>query len=419
MGLLARIVPIFPIFALTAATACTQDDTSIQIRFLVDPTLNTEQQVLLQVDRLELVLDAPQGFAGVTSAGQSFPPFTAVNTDQDSALELVVQKDVASDSSLPLVRLLPGSNLDCTFSITARGWKGTQVTALGGAASVRFRQGSHEDLPVPFNLRAGFRAPRVVISQPHDGQQDVPAALGQVYLAFSRPVTVDPQSSQLSVVYDAAGGLAVPGSWQLSSTKVYELGMPETRTVATLKLAASCPSLSPGSYRIEASTKIVDSSGNRLDQDAGTTQPDPFTASFTISGTPTGSPCGATPGTCASDKDCGSLQGFVCQLDATGGSLGKCVPGTTDCAGIQCETQKGYICIMGSDGSDGHATCVPDCRVFGCGSNAFCQQDGTCSSNCSTPDCKPPPAVCEACREICNDPQQTGCQDCLKQNNCL
>jgi len=43
---------------------CSEVETALQLQFTSDSTLNTGQQILLRVDTLVLVLDAPAGFAG-------------------------------------------------------------------------------------------------------------------------------------------------------------------------------------------------------------------------------------------------------------------------------------------------------------------------------------------------------------------
>lgn len=412
---MAKGKALLPILLLSLlGQGCEGEETSLQIRFLADPTLNTEQQILAMVDTLDLILDAPGGFVGVAATGQSFGVLDAWDVDNDKVAELMLRRSLGGAGELPLFRLLPGSNMDRGFKITARGWRGKEIAAIGGVASSRFEAGAHKDLDVPFNLRAAFRPPRVVIALPHDGQT-VPSALSQVYVEFSKRVQV--QENQLRLVYESSGhDISVPGAWQMEQNTVRELGMSEVRSVATLTVSGSC-SLNPGTFRIEASTQITDETGAHLDQDAASTGDDAFVSRFTIPGQPTGQPCGSSPETCREDKDClaggttSTGQWFTCLIEP-GQIEGKCVPATTDCSDLKCG--QGYVCTD----INGTAECVQDCRAFGCDPSTFCdQQTGLCQDWCTDPNtCTQPDDCQQKCADICTQ-DQYACEDCLKQCN--
>lgn len=381
---------------------CADVETSLQIQLVSDSRLNTVGQILSAVQTLELVLDSPSGFDGAGSAGQSHGALTARDTDGDGKLELVLRRAV--DGALPQIRLLPGSNVDRSFKITARGLAGSQVTAVGGVASAAFTRGQLRDLALPFNLRASFRQPRVVFSLPHHGQV-APAALSQVYLEFSRVVMVAKDSLRLT--FQGATASSVPGQWKLARHTVNELGYSETRTTATLTLPPSC-SLNPGSYGIEASTRITDEAGRALDQDLGNDVADGYTAHFSIAGSTAKVPCGLSKQSCKKDADCGS-GGFVCAIP-TGSAEGKCVAGKTKvCTSQICP--KDHVCLADKSG----VQCLPDCRVYGCDPKSSCNKTSGICKPCDPTGCEPD---CKAlCGDICKkDPK--ACDDCFKKHGC-
>ena len=388
---------------------CSEVETALQLKLSSDSTLNTEQQILQRVDTLELVLDAPAGFAGAGATGQTHGELTASDPDQDGKLELVLRRSVSGE--LPLLRLLPGSNADRSFKITARGLQKNQITAVGGVASASFAEGEVQDLLVPFNLRAGFRQPRVLFSLPHDGQT-APRALNQIYLEFSK-VVAPPGKDQLRLIYKGTGKEAtVAGIWQLAQHTVYEMGLPEARTTATLKLPVSC-SLNPGAYRIEASALIKDATGDTLDQDLGTAAAEGYVARFSIAGQATAVACGLSKETCKLDSDCGKDKGFVCQI-SPGQTEGKCVPGSAkDCTSKICP--KDYVCSPSKSG----AQCLPDCRTYGgCDSKSYCDKATGICKPCDDPGCLPGQDQCKKlCGDICaKDPK--ACDECLKKYGC-
>ena len=324
----------------------------MSLTFAPDPQLNSELDVLGAVKVLQLVLDSKDGFSGVTSAGPA-GDFDARDVDGDRTLELVVQRTVAG-SSLPAFRLLPGSNAQRTFTLTAQGLGAAGVLAAGGQLEASF---AAAELQVPFNLRADLRAPRVVSTTPATGQ--MVEAL-DVTVVFSKIMDASaPSGSQqllggLQLVYLAAAGpVQVPGSWTVGSATVDEWGQATERSRATFALAPTCSPVG-GSYRIEAQTSLRDLQGRSLDQDASAPGPNGFTASFVLAGTattPQDSPCAAcTNGACG---DCRKLPDLCTKLAQA------CDPDTG-----QCE----------------------DCKIF-------CQQ--SCQQNSAT---------CDACLKACQAP---------------
>ena len=379
------VVPLLVVPLLAAALllgACAEEPTALRLKMVVDPELNGESQLLSVVQNLSLVLDAPEGFVGAPGEGGEL---SATDVDRDGKLELVLTKPVVGQKSFPLYRLLPGSNAGRSFYVTARGLVGSQVAAVGGSALAKFAVDQSLELSVPLNLRPAYRAPRVVMSLPHDGQQAVPQALANVYVEFSKWIDERSIEKHLHLIWRSPAGdeREVPGVWNLTNISVNELGFPEERTAATFQRKDECL-LTSGEFRIVAEAGITDTSGNALDQDALRPGADPFRSTFEVVGSvvPTGAAkdtaCAtvtAQPG-CKSDPECNPDGGssFICARLGTAAE-GACVLNGQSC-GAGCP--KGTVCAPtatkgGIDarpsgiqvGSAPPANCVPDCRVYG------------------------------------------------------
>ncbi len=375
------------LLALLSHSACDAEDvTALRLRLVFDPELQSERQILSAVERLELVLDASGGFAGLSAAGQRVGELSAADPDGDGVLELVLTRALKGQAALPLLRLLPGKNGNRAFQITARGLAGSELAAFGGLGAVRFAQGASLDVLVPFNLRPAFLPPRVLFTLPHDGETRAPGALGQIYLELSKQVTPESAKAGLRLVYQGtAGDVAVPGSWVLGENQIDDLGLPTRRTTATFQPGSGC-TLSAGSYRIEAAATIVDLAGKPLDQKADTDGPDPYLGRFTIPGAAEADSCAKTPTSCKRDEDCGELvlKQYVCNL-----ATGQCVLGAASCPTLACP--KGYVCQpAGTPGAS--SKCVQDCRIA-----------GTCAG--AQDSCDPATGLCLPCDAKSVDPK--------------
>jgi hypothetical protein len=345
------------------AACASPDPTALRLRLVHDPELQSEKQILAAVETLELVLDASGGFTGVSSPGQRVGELVATNSDDDAPLELVLGQSLRGRAALPLLRLLPGSNANRSFQITARGTAGGQLAAFGGLSAVRFAPGQALDVLVPFNLRAGFLPPRVLFTLPHDGETKAPATLSQIYLEFSKLVTHESAKAGLKLVYQGKGGdQPVPGGWTLGTNQLADLGLPAERTTATFQTGDGC-ALSPGTYRLEASAAIVDARGAALDQRADNDVADGYVGRFTIPGAPEAAPCAKPASKCVGDEDCNDkaadagTQQWVCDKGS-----GKCVLASASCPALPCP--KGYVCQPAAAPGAG-SKCVQDCRVLG------------------------------------------------------
>lgn len=397
-----------PLLCSALLAACATDETALKVHLVGDQQLNTTEQILAVVQTLELILDAPTGFSGVSGAGDVSPELTAADKDADGVLELVIRRTVRGRSALPLLRLLPGSNLGRSFKLGAQGLAGEQIAALGGLAAVSFDGGQSLDLLVPFNLRAAFRAPRVLVTLPRDGQADVPSTLNQIFVEFSKEIAPDTLEGNLQVVYEGGGAAQpVPGKWVAGSSQVVDVGLAETRSTATFYVGCR---LSPGAYRVLAGAGVTDAAGVGLDQDAGNPGPDELSARFMIPGTPDALPCAEQrPFECARPEDCDPEKTgkFTCLIDELGGT---CVPAVNDCGSLDCAP--GYVCVAAPVAAPPPLPCQPRCdeKCIDDLKQQGLPQDEI-DVKCCEP-CAPDPACTPACDQVCvEDMKQQGIFD--------
>jgi hypothetical protein len=366
---------LLPIAALLVAS-CGDEGTALRLKLVVDPQLNSEAQLLSVVNSIELVLDAQEGFSAVPDGGE----LVAKDVDNDGMLELVLTKSVQGLKSFPMYRLLPGSG-GRSFTITARGWVGNQVAAVGGSAPAKFVDGQSAEVTVPLNLRPGFRAPRVIMALPHDGQDAVPQALSSIYVEFSKWIASGSAEKHLRLTTKVGGAdVDVPGTWAFKNIAVTELGYTEERTGATFQRDATCYDLIAGEFHIVAEAAITDTSGAPLVQDAMTSQPNGYRSTFRVVPSADIAPPAAnsacvtvkpTQVGCTTLESCNPNGGeaFICVKPADASLAPYCAPSGKTCG--NCPT--GYVCAPVATSTDPStpaptvvASCVPDCRANGC-----------------------------------------------------
>lgn len=86
-------------------------------------------------------------------------------------------------------------------------------------------------------------------------------------------------------------------------------------------------------------------------------------------------------------------------------------PPPTGCAALKCGADK--VCSEQS----GKATCIDDCRVYGCPVGNECDADGFCQP-CPGGKCAPPTDCKTFCADVCGagkDPQSKDCIACMKK----
>lgn len=389
---LTRLAPLLLLALLLLAVAgCADDSPGLRIKLVADPDLNTEAQVLEAIDRLELVIDRESGYR----AGSD--DVVLRDVDLDGEMELVFSRDVDGETSFPQLRLRRGHQSG-NFTIQARGLAGRTIAAVGKRVQAKFSSSGERGLSVQLDLRDRFRPPRVLSVLPPDGAKDVPAALGYVYVVLSKWIEKASLEGNLRLTYRSSQGRKrVAGSWDLSLANTVVHGHPEERAIATLALG-SC-GLSPGTYELSASSRIVDADGSPLDQKPATPAKDSFTSTFTLRGTATASACSGTA-TCTDSSDCGSVGGqrYIC-LGQASGKGGRCAPAPVGCTGTGISCPGGYRCAARSSGP----VCV---RVLdSCKTNADCDPADPPSYVCGTGGatagkCVPAPPACDK-RVVC------------------
>ena len=177
--------------------ACSGDRTAIALGFVHDRMLNSEADVLAAVRVVELILDADSGL-GVPAAGR-YGRWQATNTDGDADLELVTDLAVPASASFPPYRLLRGALASGPFDITARGRDGDDhVVAAGPPTQAEFGASSRS-VDLSLDLLGLYRSPRVVASQPADGDV-LNAAPARLSVTFSRVIDENTVSAGLSLV---------------------------------------------------------------------------------------------------------------------------------------------------------------------------------------------------------------------------
>ena len=307
---------------------------------------------------------------------------------------------------------MPGTNATRPFKLTARGRAGGELAAASSAAA-RFTAGQTTDLVLPFNLRASFRAPRVVITLPHDGESSVPPALDGVYVEFSKRVAEQTVRDHLLLLLEGtAGDVRVETVATLGRKTVTDLGLAEERSTATFSLPCT---LNPGTYRIEASSAITDQEGRPLDHG-----PDGYTARFTIGSGTADHPCATEEKGCAGNDECNpdpvsteGRQRFYCEFNL---QPPRCLPVQDNCHGGAPCPDDYPICTETGD-------CVANCWDLGGYCNDpgyYCAQDGQCLP------CEPghgcdlsAEAYCQQrCADLClRDPDgnlSSECDGCLR-----
>lgn len=405
--------------------ACSGEETSLLLHFMPDPVLNTEAQLLSAIDRVQLVLDADGGFAGVSTAAQGAGPWTAAQRDGDKELELELTRSIAAEQGFPELRILPGQNGDRAFRIAAYGLVGTKLVALGGTSTTtRFREGGPTDVAIPFNLRASYRAPRVLLSVPADGTTTTAKGVGRLHLELSTVVTTDSLRSGLQVYFRGTSGeRLLQGNVITSTQQLQELGITDTRSI--VEFEGPCP-FGPGSYRVVLSTQVKDLAGRALDQDAQQPGANAYQGTFTVPGTAGADPCSIRPEGCNVPEDCNPPGQKLLTCQITDKPPGVCVPAKEVCVpGTTTGCPKGYICL-GPTIKDGLPSCVQDCRLVGgaCTQGFICNKTtgicDPCKVGASGEQCAPPPpptSTCPKCDEICKtDPVK--CKECRVANKC-
>jgi len=339
------------LLAVAATGGCEDDQATLVIALVPNPEINTRANVTERVNRLEVVLDAEGGFAGLDAdEGDSWGPYDVVEFDGDTALELLLHRP--GSDALDTFAIEQGSQGDRMITITARGVDAdARLTALGGAASAFPDSADGEtQVEVPFNLLPEHRPLRVLAMTPLDGSRDLYPVEG-LTLQLGGEVLATAVEDQVELVAESLGGAAYRPGIALS---YIDTGMGRM----TVLRFVDC-SLNAGDYTIRLSTEICSTTGQCLDQHLAVEGAQPFEGQLHVRGEPVEPDCapigvlsGGCPGIpCEDDFVC--VDG-VCVLEAEVESAPESVGG---CDPALCPPPF-FVC-------DALDTCVPDCRTYG------------------------------------------------------
>lgn len=330
---------------------CGCGESALDLTLAPDPQLNSADDLVARVERLELVVDSVDAALYPPGSERSGENFEIKDYDGDpSDLELV--STIAIGDRLPTILLERGSIPDARVEFTLRGFdiEGT-IAATGGMSGAEFRD---EIVPValPFDLVPTERPLRVAEVIPDDTGMAMDCQVSLIVVIFSRPVWRD------TVL--AAGAVQIfPGTVQTVS--VAENG----------RFAQIVPSTIAGdglsvSYRLVVSSAVTDPDGNPLDENASEQGAQSFDRMFRVpcgpgSMIPTRLGCDQLPmdGACPGDLECGAegvclsvcASRVVCPdrtWCAPDGSCGSdcraATPDSDPCAGLRCDPATG-ACI--------------------------------------------------------------------------
>lgn len=317
------------------------DPAAIQLVLTPSPELNDIPTLLARLSRVAVVADAAGGLNGVEDTGERPGGGEAVDWDDDGILEVTFESPVLAGDELPVLEIGVGQNTGRELFFTVLGFAdeaahtAEEAVAFGGASAL-CPPGEMQTVGLPFNLRAGYRSPKVVMVLPADGSEGVPQSLVAVTVVFS--TTVQETSLAGRVALWDPDDVAVPfETLHRNATFTGEDGREELRSILQIQIGG----LLGGLHRLEINPGILGRNGLSFDQRPDQKGENGFTSSFDVLSTIGGGEAGCLPG---------CPPGYACDPVLDG-----CVP-ATDCD-EQCGT--GYVCDPDSN------TCVWDCRLFG------------------------------------------------------
>lgn len=337
--------------ALLTLWGCSEPDTTLVVELVPNPEVNTRADVAARVSDLEVVLDAEEGFAGLTaSEGDRWGHYFVTDHDDDGALELVLTRSGAD--ALEPFALTPGSDPDQLIHLEARGLgpEGSLV-ALGGATG-SFRLGDEANVELPFNLLPAERPLRVLSMTPPSGARDLEPPVTEVSLQLGGEVLADVLEPHLTLGPDAEGDALIP---QVILSYV-DTTMGRMTNLRLLNCA-----MGGGAWLVALDTEICTTTGQCLDQHLGVEGAQPFEGRFTVRGEQW-SGCDIPEIQSFSCPDAPCEPGYhcidgLCVLDDAE-SLPDEPSGTTPgCDPDLCQPPA-YVC-------DPQGQCVADCRLFG------------------------------------------------------
>ncbi|MBW2734667.1 MAG: sigma 54-interacting transcriptional regulator [Deltaproteobacteria bacterium] len=318
----AHIIPLLTLLSLPAGCGT---PTAIDFSLVSDPNVTDLQALLSKVERLELILDAPQGLYPLSAEREITDSLRIKDIDNDGSAELVAEFDVKG--RLPLIRVERGGlDADVSVDVMLRGHSAKNQLASGEIRGVSFDEGAIKSLDLLFNTLPAMRAPRVTQTIPANGAQATFAE--RVQIIFSKRMDAiglrKPGVVQLLRVTPTGAEEALAASGVLG-VRWQPTANGETTTVDFVPLEL----MSAGTYRIRVSTAAIED-GNPprpLDQVPAREGDQAFMAQFSVPAEfdPVATPANPPPTECELGGDFCPL-GLVCNS-----TLQACVPETCDC----------------------------------------------------------------------------------------
>lgn len=175
-------------------------DTGAILVLRPDPALAREQDLAARLAAVQVLLDAPDGFAQLPQDADEVNGFSVTDVDGDAEAELLLELSTGGREELPRVRLDPGHNEAKRIAVRARGLDAQgRLVAYGGVEPrVLFASGRVNEVEVPFNPARAVMPPRVIAVLP----TALPTAgfvLGKVAFVSSRALAPESLEGRVSL----------------------------------------------------------------------------------------------------------------------------------------------------------------------------------------------------------------------------
>ncbi len=211
--------PWLLLLSATVLAACAGNEppvgTIATIEFETRPGYGSEQEIMALVEKLQILLDSPDGFAGLDPERPFAEGFELRDPDGDGQNELWLQIDQGLTEVFPRLGFAPGHNQDAQIAVRVLGLDAQGlVVAYGGTEPQQiFVVGKQTKIVVPLLLAREFRPPHVVAVLPQEALP-VAADLGAIAFVVSkplRPASVDETNVRLVAISAQGDETVVPG----------------------------------------------------------------------------------------------------------------------------------------------------------------------------------------------------------------
>lgn len=342
-------------FLLLALSACAEEEVALWVELVPNPEVNTSEQVAALVNRLDVVLDAEDGFTALDAGeGDTWGAYLVTDFDGDGVLELVLTR--RGDVALEPFGLTAGHQGSRRLRITARGVDTNRTLAALGGTWGELAEGATGTCQVPFNLLPDRRPLRVVSMTPPSGSRSLDAPLEGVTVQLGSEVWLEAIEGHLILRAESVGVQFEPPV----EVSYIETGMGRLTNIRF----RDCP-LPPGEYVLIVSTGLCTPTGQCLDQHLGLDGDQPFEGSLHVAGTPAEPQCDGVTTMSAHCPEQACPTGYQC-VD------GSCQP-DIEVGGVETDACGPELCAPPLWVCD-EDQCVADCRIYG----ACATPDETC-----------------------------------------